>query len=224
MSDPTQPVEGATTEAAPAETSGPDYGPVLDRMSELAGSIDTRFAALEGRIPEPQAEPEEDPWAALFGETEQPEPEYQQPPAPQLDINALQQAVQQQIQQAVTPYQQQIQQIQAAQAREQLLKDVPALQDPELAQQTIDGMVQSLQQAQASPDFIQWALSNPQQIKLHFEAAEARKQAAGQAPAASAVPGVESAGGAVPGGNGEQPNPVHEIFGAAAGGLPQGFR
>jgi hypothetical protein len=81
MSDPTQPVEGATTEAAPAETSGPDYGPVLDRMSELAGSIDTRFAALEGRIPEPQAEPEEDPWAALFGETEQPEPEYQQPPA-----------------------------------------------------------------------------------------------------------------------------------------------
>jgi len=223
MSDPTAPVEGAgaAPESTPAATPEP-WAPVISRVDELASNIDTRFQALEGRIPEPEAEPEPDPWAALFPQEEE-QPEYEQPQQPALDPAAIQTAFQQALQQANAPLMQQVQQMQAERAREQLLQQIPQLKDPAVAQQTINGMVEQLQQANASPDFIQWALSNPQQIALHFKAAEAEKLAAGQAPASEQVPPVESAGGAVPGGNGEQPNIVHQVFQSRAQGLPKGF-
>jgi hypothetical protein len=222
MSDPTAPVEGAPISSTPEAAPAPDpYAPVLDRMGELANNMEARFGALEARLPQPQQEPEPNPWAGLFPE-EEPEPQQYQP-EPQLDPAALQNAFQQALQQANAPLMQQVQQMQAERAREQLLQEIPALKDPAVAQQTVTSMVESLRQANASPEFIDWALQNPQQIALHFKAAEATKLAAGQAPAPSAVPNVESAGGAVPGGNGESLNPVHEIFGARAGGLPKGF-
>jgi hypothetical protein len=56
-----------------------------------------------------------------------------------------------------------------------------------------------------------------------FKAAEAEKLAQGQAPTREQTPAVEAAGGAVPGGNGEQPNPVHQVFASRGQGLPQGF-
>jgi hypothetical protein len=224
MSDPTAPVEGAGAAPEPAPASTPEpWAPVISRVDELASNIDTRFQALEGRIPEPEAEPEPDPWAALFGEPEQ-QPEYEQPQQPALDPAAIQTAFQQALQQANAPLMAQVQQMQAERAREQLLAQIPQLKDPAVAQQTIDGMVQSLQQSNASPDFIQWALSNPQQIALHFKAAEAEKLAAGQAPASEQVPAVESAGGAVPGGSGEQPSYVQSAHEGSWGGLPPGLR
>lgn len=222
MSDPTAPVEGASTESAPesATTSDP-YAPVLDRMSELASSIDTRFSGIEGRLPQPQQEPEPDPWAALFGEPEQ--PEYDQPQQPVLDPAALRQAYQADLQQATAPLQQQLQQMQAERAREQLYERVPALRDKAVADQHINSMVQSMQARNTPPEVIQWALSDPDQIALHFEAAEAKRLAAGQAPANEQVAHVESAGGALPGGNGEPVNPVHAAYGGGQPGLAKGF-
>lgn len=230
MSDPTAPVEGTPTsaapEAAPSATPAADpYAPVYSRVDELAGSVGDLRALVEQRLPAPEPEPEPDPWAQFRVD---PEPEtdiYGNPvqPQPAFDVDAVQTAFQQALQQANAPLQQQLQAMQAERAREQLLANVPALKDPQVAQQTIDSMVSDLTAAQAPPEVIQWALSSPVQIQRFFEAAEAKKLAAGQAPASEQVPNVESAGGAVPGGNGEQPNIVHQVMRSRAQGLPSGF-
>lgn len=140
-----------------------------------------------------------------------------------LDLAALQQAVQQQIQQANAPLLQQIQEFQRAQGREQLLKEIPQLSDPEVAQQTISGMQQYLQAAGAPPEVATWLVNSPQAIAQYFKAAEAEKLAAGQAPASEQVPSLEPAGGAVPGGDGGLPDPVKSVM-EGAWQLPKGLR
>lgn len=222
MSDTSGPVEGQATSTAPAETSSaPAHDPIADRMDQLTGTVGdlvSNFQAFQ-QSQQPAAEPEPDPWASLFGEPE-PEPDPQQG----LDPAALQNAFQTALQQANAPLMQQVQQLQQQAAREQLLTRIPALKDPAVADATVNAMFQSLTASGASEQTIQWALQNPDQIALHFEAAEAKKLAAGQAPASEHVPGVESAGGALPGGNGAPVNPVHQAYGANQYELPKGFR
>lgn len=225
------PAEGTAPEA-PAPSTPEPWAPVLDRMSELAGTLDSRFAALEQRIPQPEAEPEPDPWAALAPEAEEPQyfdaygnpVELQQPQQqPGLDINALQQAVAQMQQQAVAPLQAQLQQLMQERARDQLYTNIPQLKDPEVANQAIQNITQGLAAAQAPPEIAQWVSNNPWMIEQLFKAAEAEKLAAGQAPASEAVPALEAAGGAVPGGDGSQPNIVHQVMANRRSGLPSGF-
>lgn len=225
MSDTSGPVEGQATSTAPAETSSaPAHDPIADRMDQLTGTVGDLVSNFQAFQQSQQpAEPEVDPmapWAALWGEEEAaPEPVQQG-----LDPAALQSAFQTALQQANAPLMQQVQQLQQAQARETLLAQIPALKDPAVANATIEAMHQSLTSSGAEPGFIQWALQNPGQIALHFKAAEAEKLAAGQAPASEHVPGVESAGGALPGGNGAPVNPVHQAYGANSYELPKGFR
>ncbi len=241
MSDPTGavPAEGAPApESTAPEQSAPEpqpWAPVLDRMDELAGNIgsfDQRFQALESRLPEPQAPAEPDPWAALMGgEPEEPQyfdqygnPVDLQPQQPAFDLNALQQAIQHDRQQALAPLQQQLQEMQLNAAREQLLKEIPQLQDPEVANQTAQAMQAYLNEAGAPPEVAAWLSNSPKAIGQFFKAAEAEKRAQAQVPAPADVPALEAAGGAVPGGDGSQPSYVQSAHQGAWGGLPRGFR
>lgn len=224
------PAEGTPTPSPAPETTAPEpWAPVMDRVSELANTIDGRFQALEQRIPQPEPEPEPDPWAVLLGEPEQQVDAYGNPvqAQPPLDPAAIQQVVEQRIQQALqqanAPLVQQLQALQQERGREQLYAEIPQLKDPEVAQQTIRGMQQYLAEAGAPPEVAQWLVNSPQAIKNYFKAAEAEKLAAGQAPASEQPPSLEAAGGAVPGGNGEQPNIVHQAYASRGQGLPRGF-
>lgn len=219
------PAEGnAASTPAPEPTSAPanDYAPLMDRMSEIASSIDTRFSELEQRIPQAEAEPEQDPWAGLFGD--EPEQEFEQSQQqPALDAQALQQAFNAALQQANAPLMAQIQQLQQERGREQLLRDIPQLQDPQVAQKTIEGMQTYLASAGAPPEVAAWLTNSPQAIAQYYKAAEADQNARAQVPASDAVPAVEAAAGAAPGGDGTQPDPIQAIH-AGAWQLPPGLR
>jgi hypothetical protein len=224
MSDPTAPVEGtsgsSTPEAAPSSAPSPDmFAPVVDRMNELAGSIDNRFAAFEQRLPpapEPEAEP--DPWADLFGQQEpDPDPYGQQQPQG-LDPQALQSAINAAIQQSNAPLQAQLQQFQAERAAERLGQMIPALADtPENKEnrQTAFNLVSSALQNYPAEQANALA-ADPNFIAMAWKAAEADRLAQGQAPTGVA-PSLETAGGALPGGNSEPVNPVDSAYGGRQG-------
>lgn len=217
------PAEGTTApETTTTETTAEPWAPVLDRVSELASSIDGRFAALEQRF-EPEPEPEPDPWAGLFPDQPDEQDEYGQP-AQQQPQGLDQQALQAAFQQANAPLMQRLQQLEMGAARQQLLSEIPQLGDPEVAGQTIQHTQQELAGSGLPPDVINALMNNAWAIKTIFKAAEAEKLAAGQAPASEQVPAVESAGGAAPGGNGEQPNIIQQIHSSGWGGLPPGLR
>lgn len=225
MSDMSQPVEGTDTapEAAPAPSF--DMSPVLDRVGELANSIDQRFAQFEQRIPQPEAEPEVDPWAALFGEDEQ-EPPYEEPQQPQgIDPTQLQAAINHAIEQGNAPLRQQLQQMQLEKATQDLYSKIPQLapspENEETRQATHQRVTQSL--AGYPPEIANQLAADPKYIEMIFKAAEADKLAQGQAPAGGAIPQQEAAGGALPGGNGAPPNPVEAAY-ANRNQIASGFR
>jgi hypothetical protein len=120
MSDPTAPVEGtpAPESTSDAPTGGTDLSPIMDRMEQLAGSMNEIQSGWQqfqqANAPEPEAET--DYWSQVFGEQE-PEPETQ---SPQLDPAALQSAIQQAIQQSNAPLLERLQRFEMAQGREQL--------------------------------------------------------------------------------------------------------
>ena len=233
MSDPTGavPAEGMpTTASEPAST--PEWAPVLDRVGELASTVGELQSGFQSfmQAQQPEPDPEPDPWAGLF---EDPNAEvdpnaglYGQQPQPSLDPQALQSAFHQAVQQANAPLAAQLQQLQTERAHEQLISRIPQLADtPENAetrQQTAALVQQSI--AQYPPQVQQALMNDPGYIERVFKAAEAEKLAQGQAPAGGQVPQVEAAGGAVPGGNGEQPNIVHQVYANRPGQMPKGFR
>lgn len=223
MSDPTAPVEGtapASTEAAP---SGPDYAPVLDRVNEIAGTVEGLASSWQqfAQAQQPAPEPEPDPWAGLFGEPEQ-EPD----PQPQLNPQALQAAIQQAIQQNNAPLMQQMQQMQMERATAQLYEQIPQLRDTPENAEIRAATAQRVQAnlANYAPDVAQILSNDPAYIAMTFKAAEAEKLAQGQAPAGEAVPSLEAAGGAHPGGTGGPTNPVDQIFANRDQEMPSGFR
>lgn len=226
------PVEGTPTSTP--TTSGVDFSPVLDRMSELAsgiGDMRTRLDSFDQRIPAPEAPAEPDPWQALYGE---PQAEFDpnawaQQQAPQFDPAQLQSIVEQRIQAGITdatqPLMSQLAQMQLQRDTEALYQQIPQLapkpENAEIRQQTHQRVAESIAHL---PREMQQALGNdPRYIATVFKAAEAEKLAAGQAPATSAVPSTESAGGALPGGNGEQQNIAQQIFANRGQAMPSGF-
>jgi hypothetical protein len=229
MSDMSQPVEGAPSEAAAPDAGTPEpWAPVQSRVDELAGGVGeltNRFDQwLQSQQPEP--EPEPDPWAELMGETE-PDPYQQQPQG--IDPQQLQAAIQQQIQQGIqaglTPLQAQMQQVQIERADQRLGQMIPALantaENQANRQQAFQMVSAALQNYPA--EHANALAADPNFISTVWKAAEADRLAAGQAPASSDVPALEAAGGALPGGNGEPPNPVKAAY-ENAWQLPPGLR
>jgi hypothetical protein len=240
MSDPTGavPAEGAAATPPPAADPTPaaePWAPVLDRVNELAGSvgqIGERFASFEQRLPQPEPEQQPDPWQSLIPQ-EEPEQYYDQYGNPvdmgqfgqqqqALDPAALQQAVNAAIQQQNAPLVQQLQAMQMERGREQLYQEIPQLKDPEVARETERAMTEYLQQTGAPQQVVQWMINTPKAISQFFKAAEAEKLAKAQVPAGENVPSLESAGGAVPGGDGSQPSIVEQAY-ANRHPYPKGF-
>lgn len=235
-----QPVEGAQTTAAPDTASAPsfDMSPVLDRVNELAGSIDTRFGAIEQRLPQPEQPVEPNPWDDLFG-PEQPLEGFDQygqpaqPQQPQMDPQAFQNAVNQAIQQQNAPLLDRLQRFELQQAEQRLYEQIPQLKpvpqghaDYEANQAARTQMATLVQQATAnfSPQVAQALLADPNFFVMTWKAAEADRLAQGQAPAGGNAPSLEAAGGALPGGQSANPNPVHQAMGSQAVQIASAFR
>lgn len=212
------PAEGTpTTDTA----GGFDMSPVLDRVNELASSIDTRFGAIEQRLPEQQAPAEADPWDDLRQYFEEPQqPDYQQQPQ-QIPLDQLQQTVEARIQagiqEGLTPIQAEFQQFQAERAAERLGQMIPALANtPENAENRQRAFQLVTSSLQNYPTAIANQLAaDPNYIAAQWKAAEADRLAAGQAPASETVPTLEPAGGATPGGT--ETSPLDQAF----AGMPQ---
>lgn len=215
------PGAGATPEpasAAPEAPSGPDLSPVFDRLDQLGGMVSQLTETFQAQN-QPAQEPEVNWWESLYGEQAPEEPQFQQPQAPQLDANALQQAVQQAIQQSNAPLMAQLQQLQQQQALNDLTTKIPQLKDPEVATATQQRLMQSIAHL---PQEIQQQLAwDANYVELVFKAAEAEKLAGAQEPAGESTQ-LETAGGAHPGGTGEEPNFVHRVH-EARPSVPKGF-
>lgn len=235
MSDPTGAVPAEGAPASESTSSEPDYAPVMDRLTELAGQVGELHSGFQqfqqAQQPPPEADP--DPWTALFGEPDQDPNLAPEPQQPQLDPNALQAAMQQAIQQANAPLQQQLQALQMERATAQLYQQIPQLAQvpeshPDYAahEAARTQTAQRVQQALASypPEVAQILQNDPNYIATIFKAAEAESAARAQVPAGGDVPSLEAAGGAHPGGNGEQALPTDQIYGQVPAAMPKGFR
>lgn len=235
MSDTSGPVEGQATSPAPStEAAAPAHDPIADRMDQLSGTVGELVNGFQqwqqANAPAPEPEDPMAPWAPLFGAAE---PDFGEPAAaPGLDAAALQSAFQQAIAQSNQPLLDRLQNFEVQQATQRLYEQIPQLKEvpeshPDYA--THQAARQATHQAVKDslsnyPSHIADALAaDPNYIAMTFRAAEAQKIAAGQAPASDQVPGVESAGGAVPGGNGAPVNPVHQAYGANRHEMPSGF-
>lgn len=208
------------TQTQEPASSGPDLSPVFDRLDQLGGMVGQLAEQFQGFQPQQQAEPETNWWESLYEDPnapQEPEPVQQQP---QLNPDALQNAINQAIQQATTPLQQQLQGFQQQQALNTLLERVPQLKDPEAAQRTQELVAQRI--GHLSPEIQQALVWDPGFIETVFKAAEAEKLAGAQEPAGEPTPQLEAAGGAHPGGTGEEQNIVHRVHGARAS-VPKGF-
>lgn len=215
------PDSAAAPEAGAAETSQIDFSPVLDRFEELAGQV----GGLNDRFTEhfqPQQEPEErDPWADLYGEPEEPEPEQ----APALNVDALREALNSQVSQAVGPLQQQLAQMQAANDLASLRTDFPELADPAVAKATGEYARQMAEGILASQGYdreLASVLTNSKDfISLAHRAMAAERNAAGEVPAGGEQHQLEP-GGSVPAGQEEQPSIVAQVM-ASRRSLPRGL-
>ena len=209
---------GATPEAGEAQAI--DFSPVEDRVNQLATDLGSRLDGLEGllRPQEPEAE-ETDPWAALLGE-EEPEPQ-----TPQMDPQALQQAVnaaiQQGIEQHVGPLHDQVAQMRTEQDLNGLYEKYPDLKDPDTRQRTGQA-ARELAERIVGPENASLLTNSAEFIANVHEALAGRERAAGEVPATGDTAQLEGGGGAAPGGV-EQPNIIQQVIAARKHG-PKGFR
>lgn len=236
-----QPAEGASTPEAPASTFDPS--PVIDRVDQLASTVgdlrDGFQQFIQAQQPAPEAQP--DPWGleALYGQEQAPQdpnafdPFAQQQQAPQIDPNALRQAYQADLQQHLNPLQQELQQFRVERADQRLGQIIPGLANVPEGHPNFQANSENRQKAYElvtrsltgyPPQIAQALSADPNYIAAQWKAAEADRLAAGQAPASEAVPAIEAAGGAVPGGNGEQPNIAQTIYANREAAMPKGFR
>lgn len=209
----------ATPEAGDAQAV--DFSPVNDRVNQLATDLNGRLDAFEAllRPDEPDPEPD-DPWAALLGDDEEPEPQ-----GPQYDPQQLQQivnqAIEQGIEQRIGPLHEQLTQMQTQQDLKGLLEQYPDLQDQQVRAETGQEALQLAEEI-LGPEHAHLLTNNARFIAKVHEARAGRGRAAGEVPASGDTTQLEGGGGAAPGGV-EQPNIVQQVV-AARRSLPKGFR
>lgn len=205
---------GAPVEAGEANTSSVDFSPVLSRVEELASGLGDMRAQFEQHFSQPEAEPE-DPWAALYGDEPEPEPE------PSLNIDALRQALQAEVQGALGPLSQQLAQLQTQNDLARLQQDFPELQDPEIRAAT-GQQARSLAEQIAGPENAGLLTNNREFIALVRKAMVADQHAASEVPAGDA-PNPLEAGGAIPAGQQQDEPSIAQQVLAGRKNLPRGL-
>lgn len=226
-----QPAEGAPEAGAGAAEAapGPDYSAVMDRVGEIAGSVEGLQSSfqefVQAQQPAPEAEPTADDfWNQAFGIEPEAQPQPAEAQQPALDPQAMQQAVAAQVQQALGPFAAQFQQFQQQQQLADLYKAVPQLADTPENAQVRQETAQRVQQALAGapPEIASWLSNSPSFIQTVFKAAEADRLAQAQEPAGG--PQVLEGGGATPGGTGGQGQSIVEQAMASRFQTPAGWR
>jgi hypothetical protein len=202
-------------EGQAAESAGPDFSPVLDRINELGqglyDSLDDRFADLEGRLPaEPGGQQQEPMVPGMEQQQVVPDGLYNSDgemdpaAAQQLLSNMVQQQatplVQQQIQQAVGPLVEQLTDMRIDRDAADLETRYTELKDPEAAQALFDAATEYAERIGADP---RTALSGAF-LELVHNARRAQDAQAGREPAGdSREPELEAGGAASLAGSGE---------------------
>lgn len=206
---------GAPAEGTATETSSPsiDFSPVLSRVDELASGLGSLRDEFSQHFQQPESEPD-DPWASLYGEPE-PEPE----PEPALNVDALRQALQSEVQGALGPLADQLAQLQSQNDLARLRQEFPELQDPEVAKET--GLhARTLAEQIVGADNVSVLTNNPGFISLVRKAMVADQHAASEVPAGG--PQSLESGGAIPAGQQDEQSIVQQVM-ANRRVLPKGL-
>jgi hypothetical protein len=208
------PDQAGAVEAAETTTSPSiDFSPVLSRVEELAGSVNN-IQEQFSRFNQPEEAEPEDPWASLYGEEPDPEPE------PALNIDALRGALGQEMQGLLAPLQQELSELRTSRDLAQLKQEFPELSDPDVAKATG-------QQARALAESIAGdnaglLTSNPAFIGLVRKAMVADQNAAGEVPAGGDATTLEAGGAVLAGQQEDQPSIARQVL-ANRRSLPRGL-
>lgn len=192
---------GGETGGGQEETSGPDYGPVMDRINEVREELTGRFDQMQQGGEGEGSQEELDPITALFATDEADAagdlPDFLQDPAaqnPQIDPQHLLQAVQQAAQQTIAPFVQQQQEAERDREAAALEEQYPELQDEKIASQVVQESVQlvtpmAVQLAQqignpeAAPMIAEMIGKSPAMAEMVYKASKADMSAAQETPA-----------------------------------------
>lgn len=206
---------GAPVEGAAIESSAPsvDFSPIESRMNELASGLGDMRSMFEQHF-QPQQEEPEDPWASLYGEEPEPDPE------PALNVDALRQALQAEVQQSLGPLHEQLAALQSQNDMARLTQDFPELNDPEIRKETGQA-ARALAEQIAGAESAHVLTSNREFISLVRKAMVADQHAASEVPAGGDPNTLESGGG-LPGGQQDEPSIVQQVL-ANRRSLPKGL-
>lgn len=218
MSDATQ----ADTGAQEGGSEATDTNPVLDRVEQLAGdlgSLGESVQSILGRLPEPQAEAEQetdDPWSHLFDE-----PEQEAEQAPALNVEALRQAFRAELEQELSVRDQEIAHLRTTHDLQSLLEKHPDLKDPEVRRET-GTRAREIAEQMFGAEHASVLTNNPDFIALVHQAQAGQRAAAAEVAADSDTTQLEGGGGVAPGGV-EQPSIVARVM-QNRRSIPKGFR
>lgn len=208
----------------PQEQSAPqfDLTPVNERIDRLA-------ATMDGFIQNQPAQQQEteDPYggldpqllAALGVDPQEYAEQYQQQPDPHIDPAGLQQAIQSQIQQAISPYQQQVQAMQLESLASQLEQKYPELADPQVAGAVVEHTTRAAQSLAQSlglpPEAAGQLRTHPQVIEMAYALHKMESQAVDEASAQPNHTTLENPSGAGP--EGSEPSVTDRLLASRKG-------
>lgn len=197
--------EGAGGESAggEAQESGPDYGPLMERMEQFQGEVTGRLDQLQqgGQDDGEGVEHDLDPISALFASDEADDvgdlPDFLQEQAeqhPQVDPQALLTAVQQAAQQTIQPFVER--QMEAERDREAaaLEEQYPELADEQIANKVVAESVElvtpmaqqlaaQMGNPEAAPAIAEMIGKSPAMAEMVYKASKADMSAAQETPA-----------------------------------------
>lgn len=219
------PADGGEAGQAPETAAAPDLSgalaPVLDRVSELGSSVNERFSALESRLPAQEAaEPEYDdgldPSLLGIGDGGDVDPQQAAQWLDQLVNNRAEKVSQQQVQQAVEPLIQELDDFRTEREAQTFLRQFPEFSDEGRAEQFMEHAQGVVEQLGVPEEVAGRLISSSSFLGIVAKAARHEEAGRSEVPADQArEQPLEPAGGANLGGGGEQ-NPALDIVRAGS--------
>lgn len=208
-------VDGGNETVAPTI----DLTPVNERFDRIEQTLGQFAQNLQPPAEEDPAGGIDPNLLAAFGLDPQEYADQYAQPEPQMDPAALQTAIQSQIQQAISPYQQQVQAMQLESMASQLESKYPQLQDPAIAGPVVErttSMAQQLVQTMGLPaEMVNQIRQNPVLIENAYLAHQAASGAVDEASAQPNHTTLENPSGAGP--EGSEPSFTDRMLSARKG-------